>query len=348
MPSSFIELLAQARSRIRPPVLIAPAAPRLVADLVVTLGLPGTTCFQFDLFQAERLRDELREIGEAADVLTGADLWEVTSRFATVLLPSPPRGERELKRDLVEQSLQVLDDGGKLVVLSPVPKDQFYPDVMKKTFGKIALESSDLGTVLWSIRHGEKPRRRHEISFHVREGGDSLIFVSRPGVFGYGRLDEGARALTEVMQVRPGDTILDLGCGIGAVGIIAARRAGTDSQVTFVDSHCRAVALAELNARANGLTNFTAIAASRLEGLPDRNFDLVLANPPYYAQHGVARLFVEGASSLLVRGGRLYLVTKQADIVGEIFAEQFGEPEIVLRRGYAVLCAVSPKRQRGK
>lgn len=339
MPSTFLQLLAAARARIRPPVLIGPAAPRLVADLIISLGLPETESFQFDVHQAERLTDELREIGADAPVLTGADLWDLPRRFNTVLLASPPRGERELKRDLVEQAQHILADGGKLIVLSPVPKDQFYPEVMKKTFGKVALESSNWGTILWSSRLGEKPRRRHEISFHVREGNESLVFVSRPGVFGYGRLDDGARALTEVMPVNPGDRILDLGCGIGAVGIIAARRGGPEAAITFIDSHCRAIALAEANARANGLANITALAAGRLEGLPDRAFDLVLANPPYYAQHSIARLFVEGAKRVLAAKSRLCLVTKQADIVGEIVAEHFDDVAIELRRGYAVLSA---------
>jgi hypothetical protein len=95
MPSAFLELLAGVRSRIRPPVLITPAAPRLVADLVVTLGLSETACFQFDLYQTERLRDELRDIGTDADVLTAADLWDVPGRFNTVLLPSPPEDVRQ-------------------------------------------------------------------------------------------------------------------------------------------------------------------------------------------------------------------------------------------------------------
>jgi 23S rRNA (guanine1835-N2)-methyltransferase len=337
MPSAFLELLSIVRSRIRPPVLIAPAAPRLVADLVVTLGLSHTACFQFDLYQVERLRDELSEIGIDADVITSADLWDAPCRFATVLLPSPPRGERELKRDLVEQSYHVLDEGGRLIVLSPVPKDQFYPDLLKKTYGNAALETSEIGTVLWSARRGDKPRRRHEISFHTRDGEQSLTFFSRPGVFGYGRMDAGARALTEAMRVELGDRILDVGCGLGAVGIMAARRGGSASTVTFVDSHLRAVDLARRNALENGIANAQALAAVRLEGLPERSFDLALANPPYYAQHGVARLFVEGAQRSLTRGGRMYLVTKQADVVGEIVAESFGEPAVELRRGYAVL-----------
>ena len=51
----------------------------------------------------------------------------------------------------------------------------------------------------------------------------AVRFVSRPGVFSYGRFDEGARALTEVMQVAPGDAVLDLGCGSGTVGVIAGK-----------------------------------------------------------------------------------------------------------------------------
>jgi 16S rRNA (guanine1207-N2)-methyltransferase len=339
MPSSFLELLRAARSRIHPPVLIAPAAPRLIADLVVTLSLPETACFQFDLYQAERLRDQLREIGADAEVIKAPDLWDVTRRFGTVLLPSPPRGERELKRDLVEQSYHVLDEGGRLVVLSPVAKDQFYPALLKKTYGKVSLDATAAGTVISAPRQGKKARRRHEIAFHIREGDDSLTLVSRPGVFGYGRMDDGARALTEAMHVEPGDRILDLGCGIGAVGILAGRRGGLKASVTFVDSNLRAVALAEQNARENGLSNSKSVIAARLEGLPAKSFDLALANPPYYAQHGVARLFVEGARRLLVRGGRLQLVTKQADIIGEIIGEMFGEPTIELRRGYAILSA---------
>jgi 16S rRNA (guanine1207-N2)-methyltransferase len=73
--------------------------------------------------------------------------------------------------------------------------------------------------------------------------------------------------------------------------------------------------------------------------MPAAAFDLALANPPYYAQNAIARLFIEGAHRALASGGRFYLVTKQADVVGEMMAAVFGEPKIELRRGYAVLCA---------
>ena len=252
-------------------------------------------------------------------------------------MPAAARGERELKRDLVEQAYHVLRPGGLLAVLSDVPRDQFFPTLMKKTYGRVALEARDTGTALWSTRGEDKPRRRHEVTYHVqRPGAESVVIVSRPGVFSYGRLDDGARALTEVMEVRPGDAVLDVGCGTGAVGILAGLRTGTGWSVTFVDSNTRTVALAEQNARAAGLADFRAVAAARLDGLPAASFDVALANPPYYAQQSIARLFVEGASRLLRRGGRLYLVTKQADLVEPILAEYFGRAKMTLQRDYAV------------
>jgi 16S rRNA (guanine1207-N2)-methyltransferase len=345
MPSPFLDLLAAARPRLRPPVAVVLGAPRLAADLVTALGLPDTTCYQMDLYQADRLRDELRALGAEAEVLTAADLWDLPARFHSALYPSPPRGERELKRDVVEQAYHVLRPRGALVVLSPVVKDQFFPAVVKKVFGRVALETSPAGTVLWAQRGADHPRRRHEITFHVRPPGEPgasatggpLAFKSRPGVFTYGRMDAGARALIEAAEVRPGDRIVDLGCGTGAVGVLAGLRAGPGGSVTFVDSNLRAAALAGENARANGLGDFRVVATAALEGLPAAGFDLALANPPYYAQQGVARLFVAGARRLLRRGGRLYVVTKRADAVGEIVDETFGEPRLELRRDYAVL-----------
>ena len=113
------------------------------------------------------------------------------------------------------------------------------------------------------------------------------------------------------------------------------------ASVVFVDSNARAVALADLNARANGLTDFRALAATRLEGLPEGRFDLALANPPYYAQLSIAQLFIDRGAELVRPGGRFYLVTKQPDQVGPIMANEFGRTDVVERRGYVVLSATA-------
>ena len=107
----------------------------------------------------------------------------------------------------------------------------------------------------------------------------------------------------------------------------------------FVDSNLRATFLTEHNARANGLTAFQVIASSKVEGLDKASFDVALANPPYFAQHAISRLFIERARVLLKREGRLFLVTKQPSEMASIVEETFGAVEAIMHRGYTILCA---------
>jgi 16S rRNA (guanine1207-N2)-methyltransferase len=295
-----------------------------------------------DLFQANRLREELAADGVTAHVITAPDLWDMPGPFQTVLYPVPRSGERELKIDMVDQAFDLLRPGGQLLVVSPFYPDQFFPGLLKKIYGLVHATQVGSGTVFWCHRDRCRRRRRHEITFHARAGDDlSLPFLSRPGVFAYGRMDEGARALLETMTIDPGDRILDLGCGCGTNGVFAGRRSGPDGRVVFVDSNVRAVALAELNARANGLAEFQTIASADGAELPVGGFDAALANPPYYAQGTIAQRFIERCQMCLRRGGRLYLVTKQADQVGRLVAESFGRTDVTERRGYVVLSAVA-------
>src|SRR5581483_3708635 len=232
---------------------------------------------------------------------------------------------------------------GQLVVLSPYESDQLFPGLLKKVYRSVHASRMEDGTMFWSPRERDRPRRRHEVTFHARMGdAPSLRFLSRPGVFSYGRFDDGARALVETMSIEPGDQILDVGCGCGTNGITAALRSGSQGSVTFVDSNVRAIALTEINARANGVGKFDTIASCRLEEIPARHYDVALANPPYYAQSAIAQLFIERCLASLRPGGRFYLVTKQADQVGPLVADCFGQTEAVERRGYIVLCARKP------
>jgi 16S rRNA (guanine1207-N2)-methyltransferase len=141
------------------------------------------------------------------------------------------------------------------------------------------------------------------------------------------------------MELAPGQRVLDLGCGVGVIGVLADRRVGPEGAVTFADSNVRAIALAELNARANGLTNFTATASHTLTDWPDGSFDVVLANPPYYAQGSIIHLFIERSKALLRTGGVLYLVTKQVDLAWPMIQEHFPEPEMFENRGYVIFRA---------
>jgi 16S rRNA G1207 methylase RsmC len=333
-------------ARLRPPVAIVLGSPRQVANLVQTLALPDCVAYQMDLWQAERVQAQLAELGTTATVTTLADLWDLPGPFQTILYPVEPRGERILKLDMIEQAFHLLKPHGTLMVMSRLEKEQFFPAALKKIYGRVHTPDVGEATLLWCQRNGDasRLRRRHEQTFQVSGGeGPSLRFLSRPGVFSYGRFDNGARALVETAIIHPGERILDLGCGAGTNGVIAGGRAGETGHVTFVDSNLRATVCAEVNGRANGLPAMEVQAACRLDGWPPKSFDVVLTNPPYFANLSIAQSFVEMARPLLKKRGRIYLVTKQPDSVGPMVAEHFGPTEAVERRGYVVLSATASR-----
>jgi 16S rRNA G1207 methylase RsmC len=335
---NFGDLVRLILSRLRPPFGIVLGSPTEVAELLPRLPAGETTCFQLDLYQADRLTQEVRERSLSAHVQTRPDLWDLPATFQTLIYPVPLGGERALKLDMIEQAFHVLAPGGTFVVLSPYEREQFFPQALKKVFGKVHAPMGADNALFWCQRAGERPRRRHEMIFQVRVDADtSCRFISRPGVFSYGHFDDGARALTETMEVEPGNRILDIGCGIGTNGILAARRAGPSGFVGFIDSNVRALAVTRLNAEALGVPHFETVASAAVAGLPERSFNVVLANPPYYASLGIAQLFIERGYAMLKKGGKFFLVTKQAEQLYPIVLETFAnEPEVYERRGYFI------------
>jgi len=336
------ELYATVAARVRPPVLIALGPPWPVANVVQAVAAPDTVCFQMDLHQADRVRDCLAEVGTTAEVVAGADLWDLEAKFQTVVFPAAAHADRELKLDVVEQAYHVLRPGGLFLSLSEYSRDNQFAKWHKKVFGKCGeTPASEHGMAFWSTKTDDvAERRRHEVTFHAKNpDGPPMAFVSRPGTFSYGRFDAGSRAMIDVAEVHEGDSILDLGCGNGAVGCLMGAKAGPKGKVVFVDSNLRAVATAMLNAEANHAPRPKFLTETRMRGLERGEFDVILANPPYYAKSDITRLFVEGARDLLKPGGRYYIVTKMPTAVVPMIFETFGDCSVIENRGYSVVMA---------
>jgi len=115
---------------------------------------------------------------------------------------------------------------------------------------------------------------------HVLDGRIALRQPAR----GY-RAGLDAALLAAACDARPGERVIEAGCGAGgALLAAAARRPG----VSFVgvERDCQALALAHANIRANGLEDrVEAIAGDvgvRFSGLGLAVFDAAMANPPFF------------------------------------------------------------------
>jgi arsenite methyltransferase len=80
-------------------------------------------------------------------------------------------------------------------------------------------------------------------------------------------------------DLRPGETVLDLGCGAGLDAILTARAVGPSGRVIAVDYAAEMVALARANATATGVANVRCEQAT-IEALPlsDSSIDVAQAN----------------------------------------------------------------------
>ncbi len=140
--------------------------------------------------------------------------------------------------------------------------------------------------------------------------GVELVFRTSPDVFSPRAVDAGTRAMLSVVEFRPGDRVLDLGCGYGPVGILAARLLGPE-RVVMLDSAAEAVSLAAENAERNGVAGVCTLCSDGFRGLDQAGFSLILCNPPYHVDFSVPKHFIEKGFNRLAPGGRFYLVTQR-------------------------------------
>ncbi len=177
----------------------------------------------------------------------------------------------------------------------------------------------------------------------VKLRGEDYRFYTDRGVFSHREIDLGSRILIEEMDVAQGKSILDLGCGYGPIGIVAARLA-PEAQVVLVDVNHRAVELCKKNIIANGVPNAQALVSDGFGNLGDLRFDVILSNPPIRAGKRVVYPLISESLGRLVPGGCLWIVVgkKQgAPSMTRFVEEVFGNCQVVQKKsGYWVLRAV--------
>ncbi|MHB1296355.1 MAG: methyltransferase [Anaerolineae bacterium] len=184
--------------------------------------------------------------------------------------------------------------------------------------------------------------------------GNTYTVCTRPGVFSWRALDDGTRALLETLDVAATETVLDVGCGYGIIGLDAARRAPR-GQATLVDVDALAVECARATLATNVVSNAEVLLGDGLAAVRDRRFSLIVSNPPFHAGYAVSynavESFVRGAYDALEPRGRLVLVANRFLPYDRLMREIFGAVGTVASTSkYHVLAAEKAyqRKQRGK
>jgi len=284
--------------------LIGLAAARLAEAgraTLVDVNVAAVACAQQALM-ANGVRNASVRLGDGADAVEEYD----------IVLSHLPRGREVIER-LIHDATRALKPGGR-----------FYLVAHKRAGvkGAVAYAAHILGRagvvrqkqgyhVALAVKEQAQTWEQWENFQSLEIGLDGIptTLVSQPGVFAWDRLDDGTAALIRTMEIHPGETVLDLGCGTGLLALVAARRGG---RVTAVDADLRAVESTRRTLAANQVAAEVLISDCAHMVL-ERRFDVVICNPPFHQGVGVAydvaRQMVGDAATVLRPGGRFYLVS---------------------------------------
>ncbi|WP_339911575.1 methyltransferase [Symmachiella dynata] len=302
------------------------------------------TCHFLDAYLAKLTREFA---GASLNFETACSAEFPETPIDLAVIPTHSGVEPELTRDRLQSTHQALVEGGRLAVSTNDPKDSWLHELMQSMFDKVTRIATKKRGVVYIARKTAplKKLKSFEARFTFPDHDRLTTIVSRPGVFCHRRLDDGARALLKVVEVRDNDRILDMGCGAGAVGLALAARNAKIS-VTGVDSNARAVWCAEQGATANELANFNAVhtADGSCEG--EGSYDLFVGNPPYFSNYQIAELFLQTAVRMLKPGGEIMIVSKSIAWYKQRMAELFDDVGTAESGHYIIAGAVNRRRRK--
>ena len=187
----------------------------------------------------------------------------------------------------------------------------------------------------FTSNNGKQPNRK-KITFRFLASMET--FISDDGVFSKDTLDFGSRVLLENLVPRTLEgELLDLGCGIGYIGILL-KKYHPELKVSMVDINETAVELARENSRLYGQDNIVLVSdgLSAVEG----QFDIIVTNPPIRTgKDNIYRLFKEGFSHLKAQGKMYVVIRKKQGAESAVrYLGTLGKTEVIDRvKGYWIL-----------
>ena len=268
----------------------------------------------------------------------GAAALEPGLQADTVVIRIPQ--ERVALLQLLADAFAVLKVGGRCYIAGATNEGiKTAAATLESLFGNARVLSRDSShRVVSAVKRDETPANaslldnpylkrdtfnKLNVSLHGRE----YVLYTRPGTFSWDHVDEATAILAEAMQVPTGASILDIGCGCGALGIVASALSN-GGPLCLLDADVEAVRSATRSAEANGVENFRALVSDVAGAVLGERFDVVVTNPPFHVGKAtdldVPMQFIEQAFQVLADGGRLLLVANRTLPYEQAIRNRFG------------------------
>lgn len=165
-------------------------------------------------------------------------------------------------------------------------------------------------------------------------------FYTDNGVFSKNKLDAGTELLLNTFKYTyPQEkTLLDIGCGCGAIGIYASLLGFT---VDMSDVNKRAIHLSKMSIKEQNL-NANVFLSDAYENI-DKKYDYIVSNPPIRVGKKKLYEIIMYAKDHLKENGELWIVVRKkqgADSLVKDMKEVYKSVEVVLKKkGYYIIMA---------
>lgn len=156
---------------------------------------------------------------------------------------------------------------------------------------------------------------KHDYASLQRLAMDGLDFYTKPGIFGWNKIDTGSRLLMDVAEQHhlptPEEKVLDLGCGYGYLSIRAHQMGFR--QIDATDNNAAAIHACRQNFSLHNISG--SVLADDMASHNREKYEVILCNPPFhqgFSHHKeLTAAFLRRLSCLLARKGEIFLVTNQ-------------------------------------
>lgn len=231
--------------------------------------------------------------------------------------------EKPVVHYLIGEARRLLRIGGSLTLLGDKGEGiRTYARKAESCLGGDRQEQK-LGKDSWSAditraaEDGECPDHQRYTELRPACEDDSRQYWSKPGLFGWNKIDRGSALLIEHLPAML-DTplplqgkVLDLGCGFG---YLALNVAGTATKLVCSDNNAAALRACRYNLDRAGLEQAEVIAANAGDRLHP-GFDVLVCNPPFHSGFSIdgdlTDRFLEAARRLLAVNGTACFVVNQ-------------------------------------
>lgn len=202
--------------------------------------------------------------------------------------------EKPVANHIINQAFRCLKPDGQLIMSGEKNEGiKSYFSNAKKLFGTGESNKADKDTWLAvltknSTEAGKTLDDKQYQELRITCGDEQFEYYSKPGVFGWDKIDKGSQYLIENLDsflmtlIEPPKNALDLGCGYGYLSLNLSH---LDIPITATDNNAAAIRACQRNFDRYPI-NGKVIAASCAQGISEK-FDLIICNPPFHAGFSV-------------------------------------------------------------